>query len=258
MKKKILVIAITALLLGENRLSLAQQDPGTMVGSTGSVLVNLKGKKVTYKTVRAEDGKIWLQQNLGSIAVAKSYSHVLGYGDLYTWGRWSDGHELRLGKFLKSGAANPNNPDAFKEGGLKNAYYYTDVSTNWWWAYGNTYDKWEAKDLSGVNAVNGCDPCKEALGEDWRLPTADEYRKIIELENISDIKSAYDSNLKLTAGGYRSLVTGEINGIGHYGRYWTKTAAAKGNAYLLTFNTKEAKVGAIARGGGLSIRCLKN
>ena len=233
------------------------QDPGTEVGKTGSVKANLNGKHTTYVTVRAQDGNIWLQQNLGSSGVAKSYSHVIGFGDLYAWGRWSDGHELRLSKYIKYGTPDPNNPEVFKNGGSNNPYYHTESSTGWWWAYGNVYDKWEGKDLEDVSSINGCDPCKQALGEGWRLPTADEWKKLIELEGITDVQSAFDSSLKLTAAGYRSVVTGEINGLKHYGRYWSSTASTKGNAFLLTYTVKDAKVGAIARGAGASIRCLK-
>lgn len=254
MMKSIFLLAAISMCLS---LTYAQ-DPSTTIGTTGTVTANLNGKQTKYTTVRAQDGNIWLHQNLGSAMVAKSYSHDLGFGDLYAWGRWSDGHELRLGKYIKDGTAEPNNPEGVKQEGNKNPYYYTESSTGWWWAYGNVYDKWQAKDAKDVSSIDGCDPCKQALGEVWRLPTADEWKKLIELEGITDVESAYDSNLKLTAGGYRSVTTGKINGLKHYGRYWSSTAATKGNAFLLTYTAKDARVGAIARGAGASIRCVKN
>ena len=45
-------------------------DPGVAEGSTGVVNFTYRGQAVAYTTVRAGDGKIWLQQNLGSPQVA--------------------------------------------------------------------------------------------------------------------------------------------------------------------------------------------
>lgn len=230
------------------------QDENLETGTVQGKLAN--GKTVTYATVRAKDGNVWLQQNLGSIAVAKSYSHEWGFGDLYAWGRWSDGHELRLGKYIRQGVAEPNNPEAFKQGGNKNPYYFAEASTQWWWAYGEVFDKWQAANLEEVSTINGCDPCKQILGERWRLPTADEWKKLIKTESIVNVQTAYDSSLKLTAAGYRGVSSGNIQGLKHIGRYWSSTAATKGNAYLLTYDMKGARVGAISRGGGVSVRCL--
>jgi hypothetical protein len=39
-------------------------DPGSNTGDTGCVSFMYQGQQVTYTTVRAKDGNIWLQQNL--------------------------------------------------------------------------------------------------------------------------------------------------------------------------------------------------
>ena len=69
-------------------------DPGPTEGSTGVVNFTYKGQSVAYTTVRAGDGKIWLQQNLGSPQVAFHHNDEASYGDYFQWGRWDDGHQV--------------------------------------------------------------------------------------------------------------------------------------------------------------------
>src|SRR5687767_6573844 len=69
-------------------------EPGATAGSTGCVTFNYRGQSVTYYTVRARDGKVWLQQNLGSPQVAMSAADEASFGHYFQWGRWDDGHQL--------------------------------------------------------------------------------------------------------------------------------------------------------------------
>lgn len=39
--------------------------------------------------------RIWMDRNIGAARVAESTSDELAYGDLYQWGRFSDGHQCR-------------------------------------------------------------------------------------------------------------------------------------------------------------------
>ena len=41
--------------------------------------------------MRAADGNAWLQQNLGADEVATAMNAANAFGDLYQWGRWTDG-----------------------------------------------------------------------------------------------------------------------------------------------------------------------
>ena len=40
-------------------------------------------------------GRTWMDKNLGASQVAISFDDVNAFGDLYQWGRASDGHQLR-------------------------------------------------------------------------------------------------------------------------------------------------------------------
>jgi hypothetical protein len=58
-------------------------DPGPQFGSTGVINFIYRGQSVAYNTVRANDGKIWLQQNLGSPQVAFHENDMASYGDYF-------------------------------------------------------------------------------------------------------------------------------------------------------------------------------
>src|ERR1035437_8429 len=49
---------------------------------------------LSYITVLAEDGKIWLDRNLGATQVATAFNDYQAYGSLFQWGRTADGHQL--------------------------------------------------------------------------------------------------------------------------------------------------------------------
>ena len=86
-------------------------DPGPAEGSTGVVNFIYKGQPVAYTTVRAGDGKIWLQQNLGSPQVAMAVWDEASFGDYFQWGRWDDGHQVRNSSTISGGPTllNPSN-----------------------------------------------------------------------------------------------------------------------------------------------------
>jgi hypothetical protein len=76
-------------------------------GTTGQKFTNLNGTPIwidnddnidpttgqILKDVTSTTGKIWMDRNLGASRVATSVSDTLAYGDLYQWGRGTDGHE---------------------------------------------------------------------------------------------------------------------------------------------------------------------
>src|SRR5690606_858874 len=189
--------------------------PGENPGDTGCVTFTYAGETVTYTTVRGADGNIWLQQNLGSESVGTSATDALAFGDLFQWGRWDDGHQSRTSD-VSNALLSPNNPTAL---GLSNSnFYLTDPK---WWSSGSLNDTWNAATPQDVSETDGGDPCKAALGEGWEVPTQSEWQTIITAEEMDDIQSAYDSNLKLVVAGARS--TSGVYHDGLRGYYWSKT-----------------------------------
>ncbi|MFZ1451482.1 MAG: hypothetical protein WAT20_02205, partial [Ferruginibacter sp.] len=71
-------------------------------GGTGQVLTMVNGVPTWLGTSAGPTdvfnpitGKIWMDRNLGASRVATSSTDDLAYGDLYQWGRLTDGHQNR-------------------------------------------------------------------------------------------------------------------------------------------------------------------
>ncbi len=227
-------------------------EPGTTAGDTGCITLTYQGQRVVYTTVRAQDGNIWIQQNLGSPAVATSATDADNYGDLFQWGRWDDGHQLR-NAVTTTTAVSPNNPLGLNGG--TTAFITTQPH---WWETSPTAISWDAANPEAVTASNGCDPCK-ALGTNWGVPSEEDWQNIIRAEAITNIQTAFESNLKLTVAGFRGGTNGSVT-EGVRGYYWSKTASATNSSYhkYLYYSNITMNTGAGAyRSQGSSIRCVK-
>lgn len=226
-------------------------EPGNTPGDLGCVTFNYLGAQTTLTTVRGADGKIWLQQNLGSSSVATSATDENAYGDTFQWGRWDDGHQKRASA-TSAIAATPNNPSGLNGG---NPNFFTDSAD--WWGNGTITDNWDKETPESATAESGCDPCK-ALGNEWSLPTQADWEAIIAEEVITDITKAFTSNLKLPVGGNRTA-NGSFSFVGQRGYYWSKTTTSNaGYAKYLYYSNfiVNASAGGF-REQGSSVRCLK-
>lgn len=242
----------TIISINSNAQQVNCTDPGSVTGDLGCVTFNYRGTSKTLVTVRGADGKVWLQQNLGSTTVATSANDENAYGDLFQWGRWDDGHQLR-GSQTSSTVPQPNNPNGLIDG---ISSFLTGSAE--WWKTGTITDKWEAPTVAEVLSQNGCDPCK-ALGNGWSLPSQAEWANVISSEQINNLQKAYESNLKLTLGGSRTS-SGSFNFVGQRGYYWSNTTTATtGYAKHLYYSSAiiNANSGSY-RELGMSVRCLKS
>jgi uncharacterized protein (TIGR02145 family) len=189
-------------------------------GKTGTVTFTYRGQLVTYTTVIANEGRTWLQQNLGSSRVATSQNDNEAYGHFFQWGRWDDGHQL------------PNSPSE-QDAALNFAALNGGDSifrVDWMKNTGAATDKWEAATPADVTATVGCDPCK-AIGAGWRMPTKAEWDTLRVREGITNTETAYASNLKLSHSGIRNGITAQMSYSGLGSSYWSGTASGYQNGY---------------------------
>jgi uncharacterized protein (TIGR02145 family) len=240
--------------VGNPRVSGPTVDPGPTVGSTGVINFTYKGQSVAYQTVRARDGKIWLQQNLGSPQVAFHQNDQASYGDYFQWGRWDDGHQAANSPTIIGGPSllNPSNIPS----GNPNFITATSASNSWWGIGGLATDTWSG---SSATSTNGKDPCV-ALGAGWRLPTAADWQNVKNYEDLDGVMAAFMSNLKLPGGGFRDSYGGFVFMNGDNSNYWSSTAAGNSYATVLTISdhTYSATLQASERGQGYNCRCVKD
>ena len=225
-------------------------DPGTNPGDTGCVTFNYKGQQVTYTTVRGADGKIWLQQNLGSSHVATSMADADSYGDLFQWGRWDDGHQNRNSATATVPAT--NNPT-----GLAGITSFILGNSPAWWSTNALSDLWNGANTSEITSEVSVDPCK-AIGAGWKLPSQADWIAAVSAEGMSSAANAFTSKLKLPAAGYRSQSTGGFTYVGERGYYWSGDVANSGGKYLYNSTALANPNSGGPRAQGQSVRCIKD
>ncbi len=226
------------------------QMPGANIGDQGSVTFTYRGKQVTYTTVRAGDSSVWLQQNLGSSRVATAVNDTASYGDLFQWGRWDDGHQLRTSPGKQTNMLNPNNPLGLGTG--DSSFIWNNVNPLWW--AGDSAKKSDTWSADPISATNGKDPCT-AIGLGWRLPDSLMWAKVRVAENITNtVATGYNNRLKLPAAGYRnSNGIRNIQGVGNSNLYMVNQNFSDRNPWYV-FNSNLSSIWTRSYAG--SCRCI--
>ncbi|MCR9181685.1 MAG: fibrobacter succinogenes major paralogous domain-containing protein [Flavobacteriaceae bacterium] len=213
----------------DNNVSLDLVTSGACTGEPTQFTFN----GLTYKPVESNN-KCWLDRNLGATQVATSSTDAASYGDLYQWGRLTDGHEIRT-------SANITTQSVTDVPG--NANFITTFTD---WRSPKNDDLWQ--DINGIN-----NPCPSG----YRLPTETE----LDAERLSwgsnNAAGAFASPLKFPRAGRRVTSSGSINGVSSDGRYWSSTVLDS-RARDLFLNNSNAGMGSDNRAFGFSVRCLKD
>lgn len=189
---------------------------------------------LSFKTVIGANGRIWMDRNLGASRVATSSTDAEAYGDLYQWGRGTDGHQLRNSPTTKtqSSSDQPGNPA-----------FIISASD---WRFNQNINLWQ-----GVNGVNN--PCPKG----FRLPTEAEWIAEKSSWSSSNSTGAFASTLKLPLGGGRRGSDGLILGLGKWGEYWTSDVGT-GYYSKLIFIDNNFKIYYETRASGFCVRCIKD
>ena len=179
-----------------------------------------------------------MDRNLGASQVATSSTDANAYGDLYQWGRRSDGHQCR-------NSATTSTLSSTDQPGHGN-FILGSSSAPFDWRSPQNQNLWQ-----GLNGVNN--PCPNG----YRLPTETELNnERLSWSNINTV-GAFASPLKITIAGYR--VSGSFLFVGSWGRYWSSTSTITGNYSIsLLFDSSSATMDAMDRVFGFSVRCIKD
>ncbi len=183
-------------------------------------------------------GKTWMDRNLGASQVATSSTDALAYGDLYQWGRASDGHQCRNSFItnVRSSTDVVNNSN----------FIYTNNSPYDWRSPSND-NLWQ-----GINGINN--PCPTG----YRIPTYSELFDELNSWTVANADGAFNSPLKLTLAGNRDFISTAFENVGSRGTYWS-SSVFNGGSYTLVFQNG-ATTGLINRNrsSGITVRCIKN
>jgi uncharacterized protein (TIGR02145 family) len=179
-----------------------------------------------------------MNKNLGASQVATNSTDPLAYGDLYQWGRLKDGHEKRTSG-TTSTLSSTNTPG--------HGDFITTTSSQSDWRLSINNNLWQ-----GVSGTNN--PCPSG----YRLPTQAELNAERLTWVSNNVAGAFASPLKWVAAGARNK-NGTMNTT-NKGYYWSSNVSGLDARSLRIFSANANIYGGIIpnRGGGFSIRCIKN
>jgi uncharacterized protein (TIGR02145 family) len=186
------------------------------------------------EVVNPATGKIWMDRNLGASQAATSSADEQAYGDLYQWGRGSDGHEKRNSP-TTSVLSSSDSPG--------HGMYINTSSYPYDWRSVQNNNLWQ-----GVDIVNN--PCPTG----FRLPTFVEWFDEIFSWRSNNSAGAFASPLKLSVTGYRDNSLFDVGSIGYY---WSGVVHST-YAYHLYFHNGYATMHSSGRAAGFSVRCIKD
>jgi uncharacterized protein (TIGR02145 family) len=192
---------------------------------------------VSVVEVTSTTGKVWMDRNLGASRAATSSTDSDAYGDMYQWGRNSDGHQSRTSNTAAGPVAS----------GGEGSNFITVNSSPLDWLSTQDDIRWNG-DTKGAH-----DPCPNG----YRVPTETELNTERSNWDPIDASGAYASPLKLTVAGYRTNSNGMLANGGSYGYYWSSTVSGT-NARILHFGSSFANMYSSNRAYGISVRCIKD
>lgn len=183
--------------------------------------------------INPNTGRIWMDRNLGALRVAQSPYDEAAYGDLYQWGRSTDGHQCRNSP-VTSVLSNTSSPN--------NELFILSVSDPHDWMTFQNEDLWQGE--SGLN-----NPCPE----NFEVPTAVELVNEFETLGIDSWIGAFDI-LKFPRSGRRWPIDGEVGNPNAF--FWTSTRTSEGSGYI--FISGGYSLNFYGAAMGASVRCIKN
>jgi uncharacterized protein (TIGR02145 family) len=235
------------LILASNPMFTSSEDPGGLGMSVRCIedFVVTNTPTTIVEVTNPKTGKTWMDRNLGASRAATSSKDVESYGDLYQWGRRTDGHQNRTSE--------PGIPNQISSTDIPgNAYFILTNNNNnsaFDWRSPQNNNLWQ-----GVNGINN--PCPSG----FRLPTETEFNAERLSWNSNNAAGAFASPLKLPLPGYRGFAiqfNPQIQQVGDAGFYWTSSVSGT-NSIFTSIEGGEAVMRNQGRAIGFSVRCIKN
>ena len=195
------------------------------------------GATAIVNVINPATGRIWMDRNLGATQAATSSTDAASYGDLYQWGRRSDGHQCRTSPTTAT-LSSINQP-------ANGNFILWDINFYDWRSPQND-NLWQ-----GLNGINNPSPST------YRLPTEAEFFSECASWSGQNYLGAFASPLKWACTGVRDGNDGSLYGAGVSADYWSSTASGT-NSRELFFGGGNAGLAGGDRGSGFPVRCIKD
>lgn len=220
-----------------------------------------------YLPIQAEDGNLWLSNNLGAVYTdinnssfnvgtqAQSHNDELAYGSKFQWGRHAGRYSLMTYSSPNSGSrVNPTTTSVISNTSTPiHSDFITNTSDPNDWLNPQDNTLWD-----GANAPNN--PCPNG----FRLPTQIEWSNYINASGISNSVDAASSLLAISSAGWTNA-SGGIVDLGSEGFYWAGNSTINNNggspftkAWSAIFSSSFANSSSNNNVFGYSVRCIQN
>lgn len=228
---------------------------------------NANTHMMLYLPVVGEDGKVWLNNNLGAhysnlnhanfnlAQQATSVNDFRAYGSLFQWGRKPDGHELINWTSASNGTPVNNSSTATRSNNPTHTSFIVTPGNilPYDWRLTEDDNIWATE--SGAN-----NPCPYG----FRVPTEAEYFNLITSANITSVSNVTNSLLNFPLVDVRGWINAVVGtGGGWNGYYWTSSVGgwAPGYDSYMSFYqgfTADANRYLHYRTQGMAVRCIMN
>ncbi len=196
---------------------------------------------VTYGTIE-RGGLCWMDRHLGAepmpfvpVSDASNGADPRLFGDLYQWGRLTDGHQNRESATTYT----------LSETDVPGHDYFIIINNSPYdWRVTQNNDLWQGEE--GIN-----NPCPEG----WRVPTDEELTAEILSWDAQNPAGAFSSPLRWPVGGYRNSM-GDLLNEGSWGLAWSTTVSGTGVRMLYYFGPV-ATIVTLNRAFGVNVRCVR-
>ena len=191
-------------------------------------------------------GETWMDRNLGASQAATGSTDFLAYGNLYQWGRGSDGHEcINWTSSTGSDGDEQTNESAGASSSTSPGSTFITGLNNWY-SGSESNNLWQGE--TGIN-----NPCPSG----YRLPIETELQALDDSFAPNNAGGAATSPVKMPVAGYRNRSNGALGPVGSGGHYWSSKVSGA-DARGLRFSSSSSSIGANGRALGYSVRCLKD
>lgn len=222
-----------------------QPGPLSKCSESGFIAPFITASQTKIVPIQTATGRTWMDRNLGASTAARTATDCFAYGNLYQWGRNSDGHENRLSG-TQSGPIASN---------ISSSNFITTSGADW--LSTSVTNRWNTQ-TEATPLKSGNDPCPAG----YRVPTISEIVLEIQEFTSQNAAGAFNYSLKFSLAGRRRNSDGLLINVGTIARYWASTSGTgsdddSGRQFNYDTTNFNPNGSLQSKSWGQSVRCIK-